>query len=81
MGRDERVDHDGYADQDPDDVARQLRDAALLFANVLDRLGDADWERTLMYNYPTLQERTLAWVAIHTLHEVRHHAQDISGQL
>src|SRR4051794_40066813 len=27
MGRDERVEHDGYADQRPADVARQLRDA------------------------------------------------------
>ncbi len=39
MGRDERVDHDGYADQDPAAVARQLVDAADLFANVLDRLA------------------------------------------
>ena len=38
MGRDERVEHDGYAAQDPEDVARQLEDAAALFANVLDRL-------------------------------------------
>ena len=38
MGRDERVDHDGYAEQEPDDVARQLTVAAQLFANVLGRL-------------------------------------------
>ena len=38
MGRDERVEHDGYAAQDPEDVARQLEDAAALFANVLARL-------------------------------------------
>ncbi len=52
MGRDERVDHDGYASQDPVDVARQLADAAALFANVLARLEPADWERVLVYNYP-----------------------------
>jgi hypothetical protein len=39
MGRDERVDHDGYATQDPAAVARQVRDAASLFANALARLG------------------------------------------
>ena len=39
MGRDERVEHDGYADQDPNDVARQTTDAASLFANVLSRLS------------------------------------------
>src|SRR5690349_9917808 len=44
MGRDERVDHDGYADQRTADVLRQLGDAALLFANVLDRLDPTDWD-------------------------------------
>lgn len=36
--REERVQYDGYADQDVTDVARRLSDAALLFANVLSRL-------------------------------------------
>jgi hypothetical protein len=81
MGRDERVDHDGYAEQDPGDVARQLNDAALLFANVLSRLEPEDWQRTVMYNYPALFERSLRWVAIHTVHEVRHHVLDVRRQL
>jgi len=81
MGRDERVEHDGYADQDPLDVARQLMDAAELFGNVLSRLGDQDWDRTIIYNYPAERERTLRWVAVHTVHEVRHHLGDIRRQL
>ncbi|HET6919421.1 MAG TPA: DinB family protein [Jiangellaceae bacterium] len=81
MGRDERVEHDGYAEQDPEDVARQLMDAAHLFANVLSRLGPEDWERTVIYNYPTRSERSLRWVAVHTLHEVRHHLLDVRRQL
>lgn len=81
MGRDERVEHDGYSEQSPGDVARQLEDAALLFAHVLDRLVPEDWERTMFYNYPTRQERSLSWVAEHTLHEVRHHLQDVRGQI
>ncbi len=81
MGRDERVEHDGYAEQHADDVALQLPDAAHLFANVLSRLGPEDWERTVMYNYPTLSERSLRWVAVHTLHEVRHHLLDVRRQL
>jgi len=80
MGRDERVEHDGYREQDPVDVARQLRDAALLFANVLNRLDAVDWERTVMYRYPVDLERTLAWVAVHTVHEVQHHGADIRAQ-
>lgn len=77
MGRDERVEHDGYADQDAGDVARQLADAARMFANVLGRLDAEDWDRTLVYNYPTRSERSLRWVAVHTLHEVRHHLLDV----
>jgi hypothetical protein len=82
MGRDERVEHDGYADQSADDVARQLRDAARLFANVLDRVARAgEWDRTLIYNYPAPSERSLRWVALHTEHEVSHHLDDVRGQL
>jgi hypothetical protein len=81
MGRDERVAHDGYARQDAGAVARQLADAAALFANVLALLGAEDWERTVVYGYPATMERTLRWVAAHTLHEVRHHALDIRRQV
>ena len=81
MGRDERVDHDGYDEQDPTDVAHQLSDAARLFENVLARLGPSDWERAVMYNYPVLSERSLRWMAVHTLHEVRHHLLDVERQL
>ena len=80
MGRDDRVEHDGYAAQDPAAVARQLRDAAALFANVLDHLGP-DWDRTMVYNYPEPTVRTLRWVAVHTLHEVQHHLGDARAQL
>jgi hypothetical protein len=80
MGRDERVEHDGYAEQHPADVARQLNDAAALFANVLKRLPEDDWKRTVLYSYPEPADRTLTWVAAHTLHEVRHHRLDIERQ-
>jgi hypothetical protein len=81
MGRDERVEHDGYAEQDPNDVARQLTDAARLFAHVLARLNTDEWDRTVMYNYPERLERPLRWVAVHTLHEVHHHLLDMRRQL
>jgi hypothetical protein len=81
MGRDERVEHDGYRVQQPGDVARQLRDAALMFTHVLGRLSPDEWSRTVTYNYPQRQERSLAWVAVHTEHEVLHHLRDIEMQL
>lgn len=81
MGRDERVEHDGYALQDPAEVARQLTMGARLFANDLERLGPDDWNRTVLYTYPHRSERSLRWVAVHTLHEVRHHLLDGRRQL
>jgi hypothetical protein len=81
MGRDDRVEHDGYNNQRPEDVARQLADATLLLSNALVRLSPADWERTVIYGYPERAERSLRWVAAHTLHELRHHLRDIRRQL
>lgn len=49
MGREERAEHDGYCEQDPAEVARQLADAAALFSNVLARLSADDWDRTVLY--------------------------------
>ena len=79
MGRDERVEHDGYNRQLPADVGRQLRDAAMMFAGDLERLGD-DWDRTLVYNYPAPTIRDLRWVAVHTQHEMHHHLTDVRRQ-
>jgi DinB superfamily len=77
MGRDERVVHDGYADQDPRAVARQMIDAADLFANVLDRLDAEAWQRGMVYGYPPPpRRRPLTWVAVHTVHELEHHLRD-----
>ena len=81
MNRDQRVELDGYAHQDPAAVARQLRDAGLMFANVLARFDPDVWERTLMYNYPAPWERSLRWVAVHTQHEIVHHLGDVRAQL
>lgn len=81
MGRDERVKHDGYLQQQPADVARQLQDATLLFTHALDQLETEDWERTLTVPYPETVVRSLRWFAVHTLHELRHHLLDIRRQL
>ncbi len=81
MGREERAEHDGYSEQDPEHVAEQLNVAAYLFANVLARLPADAWNRTVTYNYPNTSERSLKWVAVHTEHEVRHHLLDVNRQL
>lgn len=81
MGRDERVVHDGYADQEPADVGRQLADAAQMFGNVLGRLSADDWNRAVVYHFPETSERSLRWLAVHTVHEAQHHLGDISRQV
>jgi hypothetical protein len=43
-------------------------------------VGD-DWERTVAYNYPAPAARSLRWVAVHTVHEMRHHLLDVRRQL
>jgi hypothetical protein len=77
MRRDERVVFEGYGEQDPEDVAVQLHHAALLFTNVLRRLGPEDWDRTIAYRFPQPTHRSLRWVAVHTAHEVVHHVHDM----
>lgn len=85
MGRDERAEHDGYNDQLPDDVARQLGDAMLLLLNDFGKLSPTDWDRTLIYPYawpdPHPAQRSLRWIATHSLHELHHHLLDIRGML
>lgn len=81
MGREERASHDGYREQNPSDVARQLVDAATLFSNVLARLAADEWDRTVVYHYPETCQRSLRWVAVHTAHELQHHLLDIRRQL
>lgn len=81
MGRDERVGHEGYVEQDPVEVAAELTMAARLLGNVFARLDTTDWELRLLYNWPERHVRTLRWVAAHTLHEVQHHLLDVRRQL
>lgn len=49
-------------------------------SGVLARFDDETWDRTLIYNYPDRTERDLAWVAVHTQHEVHHHLADVRAQ-
>jgi hypothetical protein len=79
MGRDERVEHDGYAAQRVSDVAVEVEHAALLFANVLDRVTPDDWNLTIGYQFPQPEQRSLRWVAVHTEHELVHHLHDLGG--
>jgi len=77
MGRDERVERDGYNEQDPAEVADALVGAASQLAADLQALDPDGWRRTGVYNWPEVAERTMEWMARHTLHELEHHLGDM----
>ena len=62
MGRDERVTADRYNEQEPTRVVDQLAANADALAADVEACLDADQlDRTMIYNYPERQERTVLW--------------------
>jgi DinB superfamily len=78
MGREERVKADAYNAQDPQTVLAELAQAANHLARVLDTLSPSQWTRTGIYNWPTVQPRTILWLGRHTVHELEHHLMDLT---
>jgi hypothetical protein len=81
MRRDERAVEQRYNEQVPAVVAEELALAATTIAADLEAFTDADWGRTMTYLYPERAERTLTWVAQHTVHEGEHHLLDVGRVL
>ncbi|HEY7133998.1 MAG TPA: DinB family protein [Acidimicrobiia bacterium] len=81
MGREELVTRERYNSQDPVQVATQLTDAADRLAELFAGLSAAQLARTGVYNWPTQQLRSAAWVGRHTVHEGVHHRADIDRVL
>lgn len=75
--RDQRVGLARYASEVPERVAGDVEVAVALICRGFDGLDAAQWSKTCIYNFPTPCERTLAWLAQHTLHEGEHHLADI----
>jgi hypothetical protein len=66
-----------YQGDSPDLVAQELNSAASLFGRTWDRIPANLRERTMVYGYPRLADRSLTWVAAQALHEVEHHLEDV----
>ena len=81
MGAEDRGYYDGYSEQNPSDVGRQMTEMARLLAHMMGRISDAEWGRRVRFIGFDPEERTLAWVAVDTWHEMRHHTIDIERQL
>lgn len=78
LRRDERAVEEHYNDQDVGAVLDGLAEAAHRFAGALDALDADQWQRTGIYHWPETAERSMAWLARHTLHECVHHLADIT---
>jgi DinB family protein len=81
MRREERVTSDRYNEQDPVQVEQDLTLAARELAKLFDGLNADQLARTGIYNYPSRAPRTVAWIGRHSVHEGRHHLQDIERVL
>ena len=75
--RDRRVLLARYSDDRLEDVAGEVEMAAGLLARAFTRLADGQWQRRCIYTYPAPMQRTIAWLARHTVHEGRHHLHDV----
>jgi hypothetical protein len=62
-------------------VANELRMAASLFGRTWTRIPEPLRDRTMVYGYPRLTDRSLTWVAAQALHEVEHHLHDVRAGL
>jgi len=81
MARDERVQWGEYADCTAEQLCAEVALVAQWLAHTLELLDDEDWSRTLVYSYPQPAERSLEWLATHTVHELVHHRQDVERLL
>jgi hypothetical protein len=79
--RDQRVLLAHYQDERLEDVAREVDMAAGLLARSFSTLDDAQWQRRCVYSYPAPTQRTVAWLARHTVHEGRHHLLDVDAAI
>jgi hypothetical protein len=81
MVREEHVDLHGHNDEEPAAVADQLVATAVRLADDLAGLDGAGRRSVGVHSWPEEAQRTLEWVARHTLHEMKHHLRDIESVL
>jgi DinB superfamily len=77
MGRDRVAVELRYNERVPTAVSQEMEGNYERLAELLGRLGDDDWERVGIREGVDL---SVAWMAVNTLHEARHHLVDV-GQV
>ena len=81
MDRERLVQERAYNNQDPAEVALALLTAAVDLAEHVNGMGDREWARTGVYNFPETAVRDVDWMVRHTLHELTHHLMDVDRTL
>jgi S-DNA-T family DNA segregation ATPase FtsK/SpoIIIE len=82
MRGEERAVTERYVMQGPEAVRGALIENAATLAKLLDSLTASQWQRTVLYPYAGEHtERSVAWIARHTLHELVHHGADMERGL
>ena len=74
--QDETAIADHYASQDPATVATELFDAASVVADTYANVSDDGWSRRGLRSNGS--EFTIAMISIYHLHDIVHHANDVS---
>jgi S-DNA-T family DNA segregation ATPase FtsK/SpoIIIE len=81
MHRDERAALARYGSEDPAEVRHELKMAAGMLAWAFEGLGETQWQRRCLYNFPEPAERTVLWLGRHSVHEGEHHLHDVDAAL
>jgi hypothetical protein len=59
----------------------QMTVATDLAVKVFERLSEEQARRPYIYNYPAPTVRNVGWLALHTVHEAKHHVGDVRSVL
>ncbi len=76
MYRDLRAEIAHYNDEPVERLLTERSFAGGLLGDAFAGLQDDQWTRTCIYNYPISKERSVLWLAQHTVHEGEHHLVD-----
>jgi DinB superfamily len=74
MRRDDVVVERSYNEQDAATVARDMDANCATLAELLQQVSGGDWQRVGVREG---EELSVAWMAVNTLHEARHHLMDV----
>lgn len=74
-----RVDAGLYQDDTVGTARADLHCAAGFFERFAQSLTEPSWQRELIYPWPRLADRSLAWVAAQVVHEFEHHGADVES--